>query len=164
MTIGNYTFGKVTYFSFFYYGLRSKFSLQLKVIPIFSFLLWLSCKFYLCSKFSVQFCRHLFIYLCFTYKLSAPFHENFSSIALPNLCDGNSLIPAGIYLFKGNNRNTRTINEICSKLTIETPQGSQWRVLLTSKRCCTLLWCFQCWLWTNKFSTRIRPANCWTLH
>ena len=56
--------------------LRSKFSLQLKVIPIFPFLLWLSCKFYLCSKFSVQFCRHLFIYLCFTHKLSAPFHEN----------------------------------------------------------------------------------------
>ena len=34
---------------------------------------------------------------------------------------------AGIYLFKVNNRNTRTIYEICSKLTIKTPQWSQWR-------------------------------------
>ena len=30
--------------------------------------------------------------------------------------------PAGIYLFKVNNRNTRTRCEICSKLTIKTPE------------------------------------------
>ena len=30
--------------------------------------------------------------------------------------------PAGIYLFKVNNRNTRTRCEICSKLTINTPE------------------------------------------
>ena len=30
------------------------------------------------------------------------------------------LFPAGIYLFKVNNRNTRTMWEICSKLTIKT--------------------------------------------
>ena len=35
--------------------------------------------------------------------------------------------PAGIYLFKVNNRNTRTRCEICSKLTINTPQRRQWR-------------------------------------
>ena len=29
--------------------------------------------------------------------------------------------PAGIYLFKINNRNSRTMCEICSKLTIKTP-------------------------------------------
>ena len=34
---------------------------------------------------------------------------------------------AGIYLFKVNNRNTRTIYEIYSKLTIKTPKWSQWR-------------------------------------
>ena len=30
--------------------------------------------------------------------------------------------PTGIYLLKVNNRNTRTISEICSKLTIKTPE------------------------------------------
>ena len=34
--------------------------------------------------------------------------------------------PAGIYLFKVNNRNTRTRCEICSKLTIKTPERRQW--------------------------------------
>ena len=33
--------------------------------------------------------------------------------------------PTGIYLFKVNNRNTRTMCEICSKLTIKTPEW-QW--------------------------------------
>ena len=34
------------------------------------------------------------------------------------------LIPAGIYMLKVNNRNTRTRCEICSKLTIKTPERS----------------------------------------
>ena len=34
---------------------------------------------------------------------------------------------AGIYLFKVNNRNTRTRCEICSKLTINTPERRHWR-------------------------------------
>ena len=34
--------------------------------------------------------------------------------------------PAGIYLFKVNYRNTRTRCEICSKLTIKTPERHQW--------------------------------------
>ena len=38
-----------------------------------------------------------------------------------------STYPAGIYLFKVNNRNTRTKCEICSKLTINTPERRQWR-------------------------------------
>ena len=37
---------------------------------------------------------------------------------------GNS--PGGIYLFKVNNRNTRKRCEICSKLTIETPEQRQY--------------------------------------
>ena len=36
-------------------------------------------------------------------------------------------LPAGIYLLKVNNRNTRTRCEICSKLTINTPERRQWR-------------------------------------
>ena len=34
-------------------------------------------------------------------------------------------IPTGIYLFKVNNRNTRAMYEICSKLTIMTLEGCQ---------------------------------------
>ena len=35
--------------------------------------------------------------------------------------------PVGIYLFKVNNRNNRTRSEICSKLTIKTPERHYWR-------------------------------------
>ena len=35
--------------------------------------------------------------------------------------------PAGIYLFKVNDRNTRGWCEICSKLTIKAPERRQWR-------------------------------------
>ena len=34
---------------------------------------------------------------------------------------------AGIYLLKFNNRNTRTMCEICSKLTMKTPERRHWR-------------------------------------
>ena len=34
-------------------------------------------------------------------------------------------IPTHIYLFKVNNGNSRKVSEICSKLTIKTPEGSQ---------------------------------------
>ena len=44
-----------------------------------------------------------------------------------NVCLRFYSIPAGIYLFKVNNRNTRTRREICSKLTINTPERRQWR-------------------------------------
>ena len=39
----------------------------------------------------------------------------------------NTNNPANIYLFKVNNRNTRKMCEICSKLTITTPEWRQWR-------------------------------------
>ena len=39
----------------------------------------------------------------------------------------NDDIPAGNYTFKVNNRNTRTKCEICSKLTIKTPERRHWR-------------------------------------
>ena len=35
--------------------------------------------------------------------------------------------PASNYMFKVNSRNTRTKREICSKLTIKTPERPQWR-------------------------------------
>ena len=39
----------------------------------------------------------------------------------------NEQLPAGIYLLKINNRNTRTRREICSELTIKMPEWRQWR-------------------------------------
>ena len=42
------------------------------------------------------------------------------------LCGSLYTFPVGIYLMKGNNRNTRTRCEICSKLTIKTPERRQW--------------------------------------
>ena len=38
-----------------------------------------------------------------------------------------SVIPANIYLFKVNNKNTRKRCQICSKLTIKTPERRDWR-------------------------------------
>ena len=35
--------------------------------------------------------------------------------------------PAGNYMFKVNSRNTRTRCEVCSKLTIKTPEWRKWR-------------------------------------
>ena len=40
----------------------------------------------------------------------------------PPVLQNTTYIPAGIYLLKVNNRNTRTRCEICSKLTIKTPE------------------------------------------
>ena len=37
-------------------------------------------------------------------------------------------LPPGMYLFKLNNRNTRLRCEICSKLTIKTPDRRHWRL------------------------------------
>ena len=50
-----------------------------------------------------------------------------SSVRCVRSGDSFNYIPAGIYLFKVNNRNTRTRCEICSKLTINTPERRQWR-------------------------------------
>ena len=40
------------------------------------------------------------------------------------------IIPAGIYLFKVNNRNTKTRCKICSKLTIKIPERRHWHLRL----------------------------------
>ena len=43
---------------------------------------------------------------------------------------GIKMLAVGIYLLKVNNRNTRTRCEICSKLTLKTPERRQWRSLV----------------------------------
>ena len=51
--------------------------------------------------------------------------------------------PAGSYMFKVNNRNTRTRCEVCSKLTIKTPERRHWCLYcLTLNIFHTLLQCF----------------------
>ena len=62
--------------------------------------------------------------------------------------------PAGIYLFKVNNRNIRTRCEICSKLTIKTPGRRHWLrsgvFIVNFDHISHLVYCFYCYLWTCK--------------
>ena len=53
-------------------------------------------------------------------KLLGTAHKNVLMSRYRNQIGRTSGIPAGIFLFKVNNRNTRTRCEICSKLTIKT--------------------------------------------
>ena len=46
------------------------------------------------------------------------------------LRENNKFTPADIYLLKVNNKNTRTRCEICSKLTIKTPERRLFRQTL----------------------------------
>ena len=63
-------------------------------------------------------------------------------------------IPANIYIFKVSNRNFSKRSEICPKLTIKTPERSQWRrslfFIVNFKHILHLFCCFYCWLWTGK--------------
>ena len=63
------------------------------------------------------------------------------------------VFPSGIYLFKFNNRNIRTMCEICSKLTVKTPELRHWPrsgvLIVNFERFNTLFWYFYCWHWTN---------------
>ena len=94
-------------------------------------------------------------------------------------------LPAGINMFKVNNRNTRTICEICSKLTIKTPERRQmellvktvngWKSLTIYKKSSIwhrsgvfivnfeqihrLFWYFYCWLLTSKYHLGYVPYN-----
>ena len=65
-----------------------------------------------------------------------------------NLLWRKNRIPAGNYMFKVNNRNTRTKSEICSKLTIKIPKRHHWRrsvsLLLTLNIFHSLFYCFYC--------------------
>ena len=49
------------------------------------------------------------------------------SIRMSPVTANNGIIPANIYLFKFNKRNTGKRCEICSKLTTKTPRRRHWR-------------------------------------
>ena len=64
----------------------------------------------------------------------APFMQIFSYSLVPakDWCRmwrdlKDSIYPVDIYMFKANNRNTKTRCEICSKLTIKIPKRRHWR-------------------------------------
>ena len=70
----------------------------------------------------------LFLYLIIVYKgLFCPNKINNIYYMQHNDSFDFDSNTAGIYLFKVNNRNTRTRCEICSKLTINTPERRHWR-------------------------------------
>ena len=62
-------------------------------------------------------------------------------------------LPAGIFLFKVNNGNTRVMCGICLKLTIKTLERHHWIhfgvLCLTLNRFQPFLWCFYCLFWTK---------------
>ena len=56
-------------------------------------------------------------------------------------------------LIQSQHEKTRTVCEICSKLTITTPERRQWHcpnLLLTLNRFHSLFYCFHSWLWASK--------------
>ena len=68
---------------------------------------------------------------------------------------GISWFSVGIYLFKFNTENTRTIHAISSKLTTERSEDvsdvALVSLLLTLKKCDTFFWCFHRWPSTSKY-------------
>ena len=64
-------------------------------------------------------------------------------------------LPVSIYLLKVNNGNTKPMCEICSKLTIETPERRQLcrsgSLLLTLNIFPTFFWVLLFLLWTSKY-------------
>ena len=60
-----------------------------------------------------------------------------------------------IYFFKIN-KSSRTMCEICLKLTIETPELRHWHCSgVFYWLWLTIFWCFQHWLWTSKYQLRM---------
>ena len=62
------------------------------------------------------------------YDGKIPFNEFKAIVSVVSIRNSEKIItyPAGIYLLKINNRNTRTRCEICSKLTVKTPERRHW--------------------------------------
>ena len=62
-------------------------------------------------------------------KLSHVQYEHEFETAITNLveCKNIRANPAGNYIFKVNNKNSKARREICPKLTIKTPERHQWR-------------------------------------
>ena len=82
------------------------------------------------AKLSVKhFNASFFIVKKLNWSLGTSYSNPMSSqfICMPNVSKVFRTIPACIYLLKVNYRNTRKKCEICSELTIKTPERRQWR-------------------------------------
>ena len=79
-----------------------------------------------CSKLTIKTSeRRQLYYSCVSivdFKQVMPGRNSLSGSSEKNLQRANDKKPANIYLLKVSNRNTRKIWEICSKLTIKTPE------------------------------------------
>ena len=67
---------------------------------------------------------------CFRRKVRSLILGRVLNMPLGKFCEKQTnfiTFPVGNYMLKVNNRNTRERCEICSKLTIKTPEGSHWR-------------------------------------
>ena len=72
--------------------------------------------------FKVSICKHISNFFLFTdFEQENVYWGNVDKV---NTFEDKD--PAGIYLFKVNNGNTRTMCEICTKLTIKSPMTSFW--------------------------------------
>ena len=75
----------------------------------------------LCPYFSLTPAK---LHFCEVWEMNS---DQFFCRASQSQCsEAEAHTPAGIYLFKVNNRNTRTLREICSKLKIKTPERRHW--------------------------------------
>ena len=108
-------------------------------------------KLYETCRLSVAICELLWLVEPISHKWSSKFH------CFSNAAEYWKVLkqsPSGIYLFKVNNGNTKTVGEICSFLSFRC------LFLLTFNSFHTLLWCLHCWLWTsNKQMGRYRSRN-----
>ena len=77
---------------------------------------------------------------------------------------GTQQNPAHSYLFEVNNKNSRKRCEICSKLTIKTPELRHWRhsvvFIVNISIFRNFFLCFYCWLWASKCELRIAITEC----
>ena len=82
------------------------------------------------TVFASEFKQHsnkvvLFIYYYFFFCDMSFTHSPKTNQIIGDCFVRNTLEPAGIYLFKGNNANARIICEICLKLTVKAPERRQ---------------------------------------
>ena len=95
-------------------------------------------------------------------ELSTAQSHNANTFESGTITDVNNPGLVGTYLLKFNNGNIKKLYEICSKLTIKTPERRQDALswfrsgvfILTLNRFHTMFWCFNCWLWTSKSQQR----------
>ena len=83
----------------------------------------------------------------------------------------NEVPSTDFYSFKVNNRNTGKRCEMCSKLTVKTPERHRWRCfgvsIINFEHILILFYCFYCWFWVGKYfldwfgRAVLNGCSCW---